>query len=1071
MASPAERLPGLPGKIGDTREVNGLKVTRHPGGTFQLSYPDGSGKGSNNPDWVRAEMQRFKDGMASPSEDSGFAPDWEFMRQKMAEGGPKTLEDLAQGWGGGDPKVHQEMLDAIAAGRKARAMGSAAFKGQRSPAELPNTPDSSDAVQQPPGTPGSTIRELAQPSELPKGTLLYDSKMPYEKVAILGGPAPDDEYGIRFHITDTNGERIGSIPDNSYYRTANFTKEDWNALPKGANRDTYQGIVADPNASPGLRALAQESINRLKFIDYQAARRDDPLGGWGVDSATIRNQVEKRLADGVAGPEDSRQIDDLAGDMQDDLVRQEMRGDPYSAVGLRNELGQLEQLQSKVTGEDWTGRYTDDMHLAERKADLEQEGPDWGQLGQYSPSEPSNGKDGTANPMQAWLQTPNAYQVALLRSRGQLQRFGSVTLPAGGSIRRTPGGYEVNAGGATGLVAGDDAAAVNVADALERAPQPWLDELRAAWKRYSDGQGTKEDGQTITELAGGRPLYTVMASPAEKGALPTGFEPNSSAVQLDDMPDGQTFSTVDGFAYVKHKAVANGFVITKPYDAASGEILKADPHPKKSHGKSTRVLHGQMAPAGIGPVAKGYAESYDANPPPDPPAPEVTVSWQPGEPSPGRGKSGKLRNFKSMGDDKLAATANLLQGHGDTEAVDAVNAEMTKRGLTPHGSVAAAMPNNPSAGQEDAIFNALKASVAASSKNGGETPASVPKAAPAAPEGPEFTPSGPYEMYGDTGNTAVQLLVDKVADAPPDKQQAMLDAGLQTIAQNGHPEVHDTPTEEAIHAALENKGVPMTNERLVIAPDLSSEDAPVPEPSPAVAKVKDAVTNAVFPAPSAADLSVSPARSPKGNLRNFKSMSDAKLDNLAEDMQGVNDPEAMQKIIAELNARDLQHPSWWEPAAVTKAKAEGKLTPDGHAVTEPLVAGHSGPPTNFINDAAELIAQNIDEAAPGDTHELPHGTQVTKTASAYVVTPSAGGTPELYQDAGTAANAAVDMDAQSSSSLDAAATQLGAAWTAAAVQAALDSLEQQGVALDPSIETPETLVAVIKAAGIQPTGA
>jgi peptidoglycan hydrolase-like protein with peptidoglycan-binding domain len=56
-----------------------------------------------------------------------MAPDWDFIRRKQREQGSQnpvgTLEDLARAWGGGDPKTHQEFLDAIEAGRKARKKG------------------------------------------------------------------------------------------------------------------------------------------------------------------------------------------------------------------------------------------------------------------------------------------------------------------------------------------------------------------------------------------------------------------------------------------------------------------------------------------------------------------------------------------------------------------------------------------------------------------------------------------------------------------------------------------------------------------------------------------------------------------------------------------------------------------------------------------------------------------------------------------------------------------------------------------------------------------------------------
>lgn len=54
--------------------------------------------------------------------------------------------------------------------------------------------------------------------------------------------------------------------------------------------------------------------------------------------------------------------------------------------------------------------------------------------------------------------------------------------------------------------------------------------------------------------------------------------------------------------------------------------------------------------------------------------------WGDGKDSPGRGPTGKLRNFKSMSDSKLHATVGALQIHGeDHEAHEAAQTEWAKR--------------------------------------------------------------------------------------------------------------------------------------------------------------------------------------------------------------------------------------------------------------------------------------------------------------------------------------------------------------------------------------------------------
>jgi hypothetical protein len=71
----------------------------------------------------------------------------------------------------------------------------------------------------------------------------------------------------------------------------------------------------------------------------------------------------------------------------------------------------------------------------------------------------------------------------------------------------------------------------------------------------------------------------------------------------------------------------------------------------------------------------------------------------------------------------------------------------------------------------------------------------------------------------------------------------------------------------------------------------------------------------------------SPARSPRGNIRNVRAMSDSKLTDLAEQMVGSEDVEALEAVHSELASRNLGDRAPAEDArraAVLGGGAEGR---------------------------------------------------------------------------------------------------------------------------------------------------
>ena len=214
------------------------------------------------------------------------------------------------------------------------------------------------------------------------------------------------------------------------------------------------------------------------------------------------------------------------------------------------------------------------------------------------------------------------------------------------------------------------------------------------------------------------------------------------------------------------------------------------------------------------------------------------------------------------------------------------------------------------------------------------------------------------------------------------------------------------------------------------------------------------------PAPSDAAPN-SPARSGKGNIRNLQAMGDEKLQNLGYEMEGHydTDPEAWDAVNQALKERDLA-----EIPQPEQDIGEPPLAPDEEKLYSPDAP-----------DAPETpVDPGLGEMAPGDVETLPNNTKIIKTADAYMVQPGDGETPSLHNDsqaAMAAAEAADDKIALQAegveSTLAQTAEKLGPEWTPGAVEGALAQLAEQGIELDPMVEQPETLQAVIDAANLQ----
>jgi len=114
-----------------------------------------------------------------------------------------------------------------------------------------------------------------------------------------------------------------------------------------------------------------------------------------------------------------------------------------------------------------------------------------------------------------------------------------------------------------------------------------------------------------------------MASPDTTDMdIPEGFQVNTSALEMGEMPNGTLFTMKDGFRYVKHRNTDADepdkvWVIAKPVDS-NGNVIQVDPAfevlegqpPKAAHGPTRRILHRRFAPALVGGYSPDYSEQY-----------------------------------------------------------------------------------------------------------------------------------------------------------------------------------------------------------------------------------------------------------------------------------------------------------------------------------------------------------------------------------------------------------------------------------------------------------------------------
>lgn len=124
-----------------------------------------------------------------------------------------------------------------------------------------------------------------------------------------------------------------------------------------------------------------------------------------------------------------------------------------------------------------------------------------------------------------------------------------------------------------------------------------------------------------------------MASPGADTTdmdIPEGFQVNTSALEMGEMPNGTLFTMKDGFRYVKHRNTDADepdkvWVIAKPVDS-NGNVIQVDPAfealegqpPKAAHGPTRRILHRRFAPALVGGMSPDYSEEYGFGDPQEP---------------------------------------------------------------------------------------------------------------------------------------------------------------------------------------------------------------------------------------------------------------------------------------------------------------------------------------------------------------------------------------------------------------------------------------------------------------------
>ena len=184
------------------------------------------------------------------------------------------------------------------------------------------------------------------------------------------------------------------------------------------------------------------------------------------------------------------------------------------------------------------------------------------------------------------------------------------------------------------------------------------------------------------------------ADPAEggEGEAEGGLQPNTDAVDIGHMQPGQQFEMLDGSQWVYHKPVNPPFHIVKPLDGG-----KAKPLHEKYAPAKIAPAGGEATPSAPDAAAPGEDDLYDtlsksvAQVKAENAMKGVDTSPTKGEGyhdgteldgSPGRGPTGKLRNFNAMKPPKLKGIVAELEAFGkDPEALEKAKSALQYKGI------------------------------------------------------------------------------------------------------------------------------------------------------------------------------------------------------------------------------------------------------------------------------------------------------------------------------------------------------------------------------------------------------